>query len=110
MQNANDTTTTQPIPEPEHTTAGTDTPIPHLTQTDPSLTPNNQDPAALLAPESAPEHHKVTQERYETLPGQTSPVEQGSAPDPDEELARQTAYRYAQAQEVEAAHSEPAPS
>lgn len=33
------------------------------TQTDPTRHPNQQDPATLLAPESAPEHHKTYHDR-----------------------------------------------
>lgn len=44
------------------------------TQTDPALHPNQQDPATLLAPESAPEHHKTYFDRDRPDPDAPPPV------------------------------------
>lgn len=52
-----DTTTTQ---EPNSTESSST--LTH-TQTNPELHPNQQDPATLLAPESAPDHHKTYYDR-----------------------------------------------
>ncbi len=64
-----------------------------LQQTDPTLHPNQQDPAALLAPESAPEHHKAASARFPTPSVPTSPA--GTSPeDPTITQAKQDAAEY----------------
>lgn len=45
------------------------------TQTDPTRHPNQQDPATLLAPESAPEHHKTYHDREQPDPDDELPVQ-----------------------------------
>lgn len=64
-----------------------------LSQIDPTRPTNQQNPASLLAPDSAPEHHRHNPDTPFTQPGQETTVEANHEGIPVERIAREEQWR-----------------